>query len=201
MVAAGTLTDCREPRFSDKLAANDFRYLIVRTDAPAGRSLASGDAPEGLHRVFQQPDSLVFETTTASGAAPLLHTDDIRDFSPREFSNDRSWQWLTGPGTWTLVNRSVSDVTATLSLELEAFHQPRHLQLRLDGRDVGTLAVEVARRRYTSGEMVVPPGPHVLTFVPIEPAIVADTVAHNGDQRALAIAVGDWQWTTREVRR
>ena len=57
-------------------------------------------------------------------------------FFPREHDAERSWRWMGADAAWTVVNTSAQPIVATLDLEMSAFHHPRRLALRLDGRPV-----------------------------------------------------------------
>ena len=194
-MSGGALDDCLEPGFAEKLAVNGYTHLLVRAGTPNSRRLTEGAPPLGLRRVASMPDGTVFEV---AAPLPVIHIEAMDGLSPREGNETWTWRWMSADASWTIVNRSGQVATATLEIELEAFATPRRLQLRLDGREVGTLAVDVARRRYATGPISVPPGAHSLTFHSIEPPVIADTLSHNGDLRMLTFAVGDWRWTVRQ---
>jgi len=143
--------------------------------------------------VTRTPDGAVFEVAVP---APLVVIESITGFSPRESNDAWTWRWMGRDASWTIVNVSGRPQAVSLDVELEAFAAPRVLQLRLDGADAGTLTVGTARGRYTA-PLTVPTGAHTLTFHPVEPPVVADTLSHNGDQRPLSFAIGDWRWTIR----
>ncbi len=194
-MSGGALGDCLEPQFAEKLAAAGYTHLLVRADSPANRWLLDHPVPAGLQRLAGTPDGTVFAVTAP---APAVYTETLSGFSRRELNAAWTWRWMGGDSSWTINNPGARSIAATLEIEFEAFATPRRLQVRLDGRDVDTLAVGTARRRYATVPMTVPPGRHMLAFHPVEPPVAADTLTHNGDTRPLSFAVGDWRWIARQ---
>jgi hypothetical protein len=96
-----------------------------------------------------------------------------------------------------IVNTHQIPIVAAVEVEMSAFHQPRQLELRLDGQAVQTLVVEPARRIYQIGPMIVPPGDHQLVFHPAEAPTVVRDVIDSRDPRPLSVALGTWTWTVR----
>jgi hypothetical protein len=116
-------------------------------------------------------------------------------FFPRERDTERTWRWMGGYGAWTIVNRGATSVMATLSVELAAFHRPRRMELRLDGRPVQTLVVDPLRGLHEVGPLTLEPGEHHLAFYP-DPGPASADAAHRGaDRRPLSFAFGAWSWT------
>ena len=102
---------------------------------------------------------------------------------------------MGGYAAWTIVNRSATSVSATLSVELAAFHRPRRLELRLDGRPVQTLLVDPARRRHDVGPLALGPGEHHLAFYPETAAGLDGDAGQGRERRPISVAFGDWSWT------
>jgi hypothetical protein len=98
---------------------------------------------------------------------------------------------------WRIVNTTAQPVVSSLGLELSAFHRARRLELRLDGRTLGTLDVEPPRRMYEIGPFTLRPGGHELLFRPVEEPTVPRDVVGGADTRPLSFAIGTWTWTVR----
>jgi hypothetical protein len=189
----GAIDDCAEPNLSEKLAAHGYTHLLVRHDRPR-HAPAAGRVPEGLRVAARFADADVFAVVAA---APAIYTAATTGFSAREHDTERSWQWMGGPATWTVINTGPRLSVANLALEVAAFHRPRQLHLRLDGTHVQTLVVEPSRRVHQIGPLALAPGAHLLVFQPTDPPTVAGDVIHNGDRRPLSFAIGTWRWTVR----
>ncbi len=191
-MSGGTLSDCLEPRFADKLAARGYTHLLVRRDSPEGQYFADHSIAEGLRLADREPDGMVFEVTAP---APSLYVDQLNGFSERETGDAGTWRWMAGDASLDMVNSAGRTISTTLTLELASFGVVRHLQLRLDGVDAGTIVVTAARQSYTTPRFDVPPGRHTLALHPTEPPIMADAAVHNGDRRLLSFALSGWTWT------
>jgi len=187
-------SDCTEPNFSQKLAATGYTHLLVRRDTADGQWFAEHPAPNGLRVAANFDDGQVFAVTART---PAIYTATMTGFLPREHDVEWSWRWMGADAGWTIVNTSAQPIVATLGIELSAFHRPRRMELRLDGRpveNVQTLVVAPARRIYQIGPVTVMPGGHELVFHPSEPPTVAGDVIDNGDRRPLSFALGTWSW-------
>ena len=95
---------------------------------------------------------------------------------------------------WTVVNRTAEPLVASADVETAAFHNARALRIRLDGSLVQTVMIEEGRTTTRFGPFPLTAGDHALVFDPIDPPTTANDVVHNGDRRALSIAVGGWRW-------
>lgn len=191
VTVAATGSDCMEPNLADKLAASGFTHVLVRRDSEDGLWYARHAIPAGLRAAAEFDDSRVFAVTATP---PAIYMETMTGFSPREYDHTWSWRWMGADAAWTILNTGTQPITVTANIELSAFHQPRHLELRLDGRAAETLIVEPERRSYDVGPLAVPSGRHELAFHPIEAPTVAGDVAGNHDLRPLSFAVGTWRW-------
>ena len=194
----GSIGDCTEPDLAQKLAANGYTHLLVRHAAADEQSFGGHSAPDGLRITVRFEDAEVFAVTTPS---PAIYTATMTGFFPRERDAEWSWRWMGTDATWTAVNTGVRPITATLNVEMSAFHRARQVELRLDGRSVQTLVVQPPRRVYPIGPLLVWPGDHELVFHPTEPPTLAGEVIDNGDPRSLSLAVGAWTWRVGDEQR
>jgi hypothetical protein len=189
----GAIGDCAEPNLSHKLAAEGFTHMLVRLDrrryAPA-----AGRVPDGLRIAARFDDAEVF---AVDAPAPAIYTAATTGFFGREHDAERSWQWMGGLATWTVINTGPRPIVADLGLDVAAFHRPRRLHVGLDGRPVQTIVVEPSRRMHVVGPLRLTPGAHQLVFQPADPPTVAGDVVRNGDRRPLSFAIGTWRWTVR----
>ena len=190
----GEITDCTEPHLAEKLAANGYTHMLVRSESPE-QWFPDLPVPDGLNVAARFDDGQVFEVTAH---LPAIYTATMTGFFPR--NHDASWPWRRWMGmdaSWIVVNTTVRPAVAALGLEILALDHPRRMEVLLDGRDVQTLMVEPRRRIYEIGPLNMTGGSHRIVFHPIEAPTVADDVIHNGDERPLSFAVGTWTWSTR----
>ena len=187
----GSISDCTDANLSRKLAANGYTHLLVRRDSADGHWFTDDPAPAGLRVAARFADGRVFAVMAQT---PAIYTATVTGFFPREHDPEWSWRWMGGDAAWTIVNTGTRPIIAVISLEISAFHSPRRMELRLDGRSVQTLVVQPSRGTYQIGPLTVPPGDHELVFHPAEAPTVAGNVIDNGDPRPLSFALGTWIW-------
>ena len=189
----GAIRDCAEPNLPQKLAAQGYTHLLVRRDRRR-HAPAAGREPDGLRVAATFGDAEVFAVTAP---APAIYTAAIDGFSAREHDAERSWQWMGGPATWTVINTGARPIVADLGVEVAAFHRPRRLEVALDGRQVQSLVIDPARRIHRLGPLRLTPGAHLLVFRPAEAPTVAAEVTPTADRRPLSFAIGPWRWMVR----
>jgi hypothetical protein len=188
----GPVTDCFEPNLPGKLRALGLTHIIVRHSSEEGRWLDGQLRPGELQRVETLAGWDILEVQAPH---PAVYTSETLGFFPREFDEARTWQWMEGTAVWGVVNTTPETQQATLSVELEAFHTTRHIEVLVDGQLHQVLVVDPERRAHETTPMHLSPGKHALTFRAVEPPTVVDAVAHNGDTRALSVSIGTWTWT------
>jgi hypothetical protein len=188
----GPFADCTEPNLAQKLSANGYTHLLVRRQGANGRWFADRATPDGLTIAARFRDGLVFAVTARR---PEIYTAAMTGFYPREHDPDRTWRWMGADAGWTVVNTGATPVVAMLGLELSAFHSPRRMELRLDGRPVQTLLVDPSRRIHEVGPLAIDPGEHHLAFHPLTAPVTPAGLLGTGDRRALSVAFGIWSWT------
>ena len=181
--------DCAEPQVADKLSAFGFTHLLV-TDAWERSWLSHHGAAEGVRLRVHLGDADIFEVTPRE---PIIYTQQIIGFWPREHNDDTTWRWMGADASWTIVVPT-SRPSVTLEVEVNGFHERRPLTVSLDGGSEQTLQVDPGPRTYTIGPLTLSAGSHVLTFHSTVPATTADEVLGNGDTRALSFSVGPWAW-------
>jgi hypothetical protein len=165
----------------------------VRRETNDGKWLTVHGA-DGLRVAATFDDGEVFAVTAQ---APAVYTGAMTGFFPRERDAEWTWRWMGNDAAWTIANTGAQPVVTTLTIELSAFHRPRRMELRLDGRLVHDLVVEPPRRTYEIGPLTVNPGGHTLVFHPTEAPTVADDMIHNRDRRRLSFALGTWNWSVQ----
>lgn len=190
--------DCAEPNLARKLAAHGFTHLLVRSDRAEAPWIARAAARDNFRAARRFDDAHLY----AVGAGrPAVYTGTTTGFSPREGDADWSWRWMGSEAAWVVTNTTGLAVFATLDIELSAFAHDRWVTLSLNQVKVQELLVEPARRTYRIGPFVIQPGAHEFQFGATQPPTVADDALHNGDRRALSVAVGMWTWTVAERQR
>ncbi len=185
-----TVPDCGEPALASKLRASGFRDLIVRAGTPEFEYLRRHGFRD-LTPGFRGPDADVF--AIASGPAEP-YVGEIRGAYPREYLGGRSWRWAGLRLELDAFSPASAAEAFTLRVELTAFALERHVTVSLNGQRVASLVVPPRPQTFAVGPLSLLPGANVLDFASDEPPTVADTVARNGDTRALSLAVGEWQW-------
>jgi hypothetical protein len=193
----GVVDDCGEPGLAGKLAAAGVTEVLVPPDGGLGAWFARRPVPDGFARVRAFEDGTLLRVTAA---VPAVYTVRLAGYDDREYLGDRSWRWMSREGSWTVVNTTSSPVEATLAVELTPFPAARVLGVELNGAPLPDLALGEGRRSYSLGPLTLSPGANTLAFRALEPPVVADTVEHNGDQRALSVALGDWRWQVSAAR-
>ncbi len=193
--SAGSLDDCAEPNFADKLAADGYTHMLVAPLTPEGRWLDSQPRAARPPVAARFADSAVFAVVTA---APKIYTSDFQSFSPREYDAVWTWRWMGADAGWTVRNTTAQPVVATVDIDMTSFHSPRRMRVLLDGVPAEALVVAPVRGVYRLGPFSFAPGAHSLTFQPIDAAVIADAILHNGDRRPLSFAIGTWRWSIED---
>lgn len=148
--------------------------------------------PDGLREVARFGDGEVLAVTAQPS---LIRTVATHAFYPAEFDHAWAWRWMGPQASWTVVNTSARALVASVDLETNSFQEPRRLRVVLDGAEVQDVLVDPHRAIHRIGPFALRPGDHTLTFHAASPATVADDRIHNGDRRALSVALGDWRWS------
>lgn len=187
-----SIADCAEPDLPQKLAANGYTHLIVRRGIPDSLRFDDHAPPGGLRVAARFSDGRVFAVTEGT---PAVYTAAMTGFYSREHDGARSWRWMGADASWTVVNTGARAVTATLCLEMEAFHHARELQVLVDGHILQMLVADPQRRVYQLEPMTIGPGDHRLLFRAAAAPVPALDAAGLGDRRRLSFAIGPWTWT------
>jgi hypothetical protein len=191
-------TGCADPNLFRTLTAARRTHAIVRHDSSAGRWLSGHTPPDGLRPAASFTDATVLAMREP---APQIFTRRIHGMLPREQDETWWWMWMGNDAAWTVVNDGPDRVTATLTLELSAFHQARDLEVGVHGGRTQTITVRPDRGFYRLGPFELEAGAHTMSFHAVAGATIADSVTRNGDRRRLSVAVGAWNWDVREGAR
>lgn len=187
VVPTDAIDDCHEPALAARVAALGYTHLLLRSDRAEPPRQSSPELP----LVASFPDGQVF---AVAWPPPHVYTRALSGFSTRERDDDWSWRWMGARAWWTIENTSGRPMAAVLAVEMAAFHHDRRITFVLNNRPVETVIVSPSRGQFRLGALTLSPGTHHLAFAPDEAATVADAVLHNGDRRALSVAVGTWAW-------
>jgi hypothetical protein len=193
----GTLDDCIEPNFADKLSAAGFTHLLVRHGTDEAHWLALGPTPAGLRL---QGHFRLADLFAVTAPPPPVYTASLTGFFSREQDQLMTWRWMGAYAAWSVVNRSHEILVADLDIELWAFGHTRQLDLKLDGQPARSLHVEQSRKVYHVDSLTLTPGAHELDFYPAEPPSPASDLPGQGDPRRLSFALGTWHWTAEGGR-
>ncbi len=183
--------DCRDWNVGAWLSARRIDYVLLRRDSAQADWFGRRRLPPELIEGPVFADVRVLEV---NGAVPEIYTDEMFGFSPLETDDARAWRWMSTDAAWAVVNTTARSMPAALTIELQAFHTRRHLEVRLDGVQVAILTVEPERASYALSFSGLQPGRRILQLRALEPPTPADAVMANGDTRALSVAVGAWTW-------
>jgi hypothetical protein len=170
-LGASALDECGGPAFAEQLNALGFTHAVVRE---GGSGFEDGRIREA-----------------AAGPPPPLYVARLLGFFEREKEGARSWRWMGQTGALRLA-ATAPPSGAALLLELKAFPGNRVVEWRVDGQSRGRLETTTEWRWYALPLGARAPGEGWLTLACPEPAVVADDVLHNGDRRAIGLAVGRW---------
>ena len=187
------LSDCLEPNFADKLAADGFSHVIVRRASREGQWLQSRPRPEGWERVVRHADSDLYAITSP---APDVHTVSMSRFYPREHDQTWTWRWMGKDASWWIANNTAASLVVTIDLEIMAVRGGSVLTVLLDGRVVQAAIVSDERGVRRIGPMRLTPGGHELAFR-------SGTVAIEDapERRPLSFRIGGWRWLVDHTRR
>ncbi len=180
--------DCGEPRLGDKLKAMGYTHVVARPESASGRLLAV-NPPEGLIGGPRFHDSWILDVKSD---LPRVYVGAMLGFHPREYEGAATWRWMGQTGALRVVATRAS-AENVLELELKAFPRTRRIKWFVDGRPMGELDVAPEWGRYELPLGPLTPGETRVTLTFPEPAVVAQDVLHNGDPRALGLAVGGWR--------
>jgi len=185
-----TFADCAEPQLATRLRAAGFTQLLVRNSWER-QWLNDYGGREGFRVQARFADADIFAVTPRE---PMVYTQQITGFWPREHDDTTTWRWMGADASWTIVTTAPRS-RVTLEVELNAFHTGRPLAVGLDGGYEQTFDVDQGPHAYRIGPLALAAGPHLLTFHSPAPATIADEVLGNGDYRALAFSIGSWKWS------
>lgn len=191
IMSGGADTDCAEPQIAGRLRADGFTHLLVpdswQRDWLRQHPLAAGVRP-----------AVQFVTADVLSLDPpaLIYTRDITGFFAREHDDRTTWRWMGDDASWVIVAPAQLP-RVTLRLDLHAFHIVRRMRLQVDEVPAQLLDVAPEARTFLVGPFALSAGTHRLAFHAVVPATYAGAVIGNGDPRALSIAVGAWDWSTR----
>ena len=166
----------------ESLAAYDIRYVMFHHVAmgsplPLMRALV---AEMGLSASYSDELISVYPVPAPAVARPLTYLG--AGWGNLEQANGRRWRWMGESAELYLLNPTDAPRPVAITLDLEAFEQPRTLTMRLDAGPPFTLAVSRERMRRTL-RLVLPPGESVLY-------LAAPAQAPPGQpERSLSLAV------------
>jgi len=184
-----TFGDCAEPQIAAKLSTRGFTHVLVRDTWE--RHWLNDRCDTGFHLQARFADADIFAVTPRE---PLIATQDISGFWPREHDGHMTWRWMGADASMSILTMT-SRPRITLDVDMSAFHVNRPLTVRLDGEHEQTLDVGTGFRTYRIGPLALKAGPHLLTFRSTAPPTMADGVLGNGDRRALSFSMGAWKWS------
>jgi hypothetical protein len=191
-MSGGTfLNDCTEPHFAAKISSAGFTHLIVSNRWERRWLTDRGDA-DGLRVQARFPEADVLAVMPRE---PLVYTQQITGFWPREHDDHATWRWMGAEAAWTIVTPAAQP-RVMLDLEMSAFHIRRSLAVSLDGTRQQLLDVDQGPRTriYRIGPLALTAGSHLLTFHSPQPATPAHEVLANGDRRGLSFSIAAWRW-------
>ena len=191
LLGAPALDDCGEPVLGQKLKATGYTHVVIRPDSDAGRWMAA-HAPAGLGRGPRFDDSAILGV---DAELPRAYVSGMAGFYPREYDGEATWRWMGQTGALRIVATQESEIV--LELGLKVFPIARRVEWFVDARRRGAIDVGPGWRRYALRLGRLAPGEITLTLASGEPSIIANDVLHNGDPRALGLAVGDWRIEAR----
>lgn len=187
LLGAPLFEDCGEPQLAGKLAALGYSHVVLRRD-DEGRRLSAREPPDGFARGPAFEDSWIL---VVRAERPGAYVSAWLGFDRREHKRGATWRWMGRTGALRLVATRASAGTR-LALELRSFPGARRVRWSLDGRPRGALELGPAWRRHELPLGPLVAGEHTLGLASEGPAVIARQVLHNADDRALAVALGDW---------
>jgi hypothetical protein len=186
------LPDCGEPDLAGTLRALGFTEMLVRGERPEFHWQREHPR-DGLRRSYLGDDAAVFDVAPAP---PAAYVASVEGLYPREYNPTWTWRWSSGDAILQIEKVGAAPHTPALDIELISFGGERHVVVSLNGDRVTALVVGTSRAVYRIGPLRLLPGGNRLALRSVEPPVVAATLEGNNDARPLAIAVGDWRWTT-----
>lgn len=191
LVLLGEGSDCGETKIAGKLAARGFTRMIVRRPSRLDDWLEIHPAASGLRALQSFDDSRLY---AVDAAAPPAVVDLAGPFYDREYRPKGSFRWMGDRAALIVESNVDRPQRFRLALTLHAFAMPRRLRVATAaGNPIASLDVGLAPRSIELGELDLASHSRVeLWLLADPPATVADELLHNGDLRAVSVALWDW---------
>jgi len=188
LLQLGPSGDCGESDLAAKLAARGVEHLIVRRATRVGAWFEARPMPPGLRLRKEFPSALLYDVDARPAK---LEVAPQEGFFAREYYERRSYRWMGREAALRVINRTGSMRSASLRMQLNAFPEARRASVRGPGTATSfELRVGTQPEDQIVGPFEFPPGRSEVRIEVAGEATVADDVLHNGDGRALAVAVG-----------
>jgi hypothetical protein len=172
-----------------------LRYLIYhRADengpvVPPTAGALSRAAGVPIDQVYSDDALVAFRLGVPEGPAALPPFAVPGDgWYPLEASGAASHRWLRGAAGSVQVYAPAS-ANARLRLRLEAYHQPRHLDISVDGRPVGRVEAQAWPAEVRTPSFALSEGTHTIQLAPVEPGTTPSSIGAGDDARPLTVTV------------
>ena len=176
---------CADPRLGDRLAMQQYSYVIVRTGS------AESPPPGALAPASQFSDSRVFAVAATPPRAVVLAAEGFFDY---EYDRDGWWQWMPSQGRWIVRTASPRTDRVRLSMRLRSIGAARTLDLTLDGRPAGRFQVGTTLEEFVAGPWDLTPGTHTLAFAASGQPFRPSEAWGTNDARDLTIMFRAERW-------
>jgi hypothetical protein len=142
-----------------------------------------------LHNSDLRPVSLRLSPPVAQEAISATSAGFGQGFGQSEVVQGADWRWILGDRAEVTLGVVGQRRPLSLILDVSSFAKPRRLAMSVDGKPVGTFAIQADRARHIAVPLVLEPGVHRVGLRATPGAVIADSVLGTGDKRALSLRV------------
>jgi hypothetical protein len=153
--------------------------------------LVSDPGPESINNFLHNGDlrsvGLRISPPTIRESPSAAVAEFGAGFGTNEVILGEDWRWIIGDRGALAITVAGARRPLELAFDATAFAKPRLLSVRVDGRRRAVVRVPVGRAHRVTLPLVLGPGTHIVQMRSSPPAVAADEVLGNGDQRRLSV--------------
>ncbi len=172
-----------------------LRYILYHREdgdgpvEPPTAAALSRVAGVPIQQVYADEQLVAYQIEVPDGPAALPAVVTLGDgWYDLETPGPDAHRWIA-PGGGGFQVYAPQDQMTTLRLKLVAYHEPRRLDIILDGQSIGQVVAQPWLAELRTPPFHMAEGPHTLRLAPSGPGIAPRDVGEGSDDRPLTIAV------------